>query len=44
MEIYGRNPAIKYILEKSKKIWHKGHPLLSSIATTATVVLKMINP
>ena len=35
-----QNPAIRYILEKSKKIWHKGHPLLSSIASHSYGSLK----
>lgn len=29
------NPAIKYILEKSKPIWRLGHPLLSALASRA---------
>ena len=35
-----KNPAIRYILEKSKKIWHKGHPLLSSVASHSYGSLK----
>ena len=29
------NPAIKYILEKSKPIWKSGHPLLNALASRA---------
>ena len=29
------NPAIKYILEKSRSIWKSGHPLLNALASRA---------
>ena len=29
------NPAIQYVLEKSRKIWDKGHPLLAALANNA---------
>ena len=29
------NPAIRYVLETSKKIWDKGHPLLAALANNA---------
>ena len=29
------NPAIHYVLEKSRKIWDKGHPLLAALANNA---------
>ena len=29
------NPAIKFILDKSKTIWDKGHPLLAALANNA---------
>ena len=34
------NPAIKYVLEKSKHIWTKGHLLLSQIASHSYGMLK----
>ena len=34
------NPAIKYVLEKSKHIWTKGHLLLSQIASHSYGTLK----
>ena len=29
------NPAIKFVLESSKKTWDKGHPLIAALANNA---------